>query len=185
MDAVNPAYQKHSAMVVALAAWGFANLDNMLDRTDSEPLGTGRRLGVMLDGAKLLRVVPKSHAAKLGMKAGDVIVSMNGTSTKSTRDIVMALRSNGDKKVIVFRRGKRKRTVTLDFSKGEAAEKRRARRARRLAKYGELDSSVPFVGAQSAEDKARHAKQSAAEAKTAADKKAPASKAPATKPAGN
>jgi membrane-associated protease RseP (regulator of RpoE activity) len=145
-DAMVPEYQQHSAMVVALAAWGFANLDEPLDRTDSKPLGVSRRLGVQLDDNRLTEVMDDSNAARLGMKVGDVIVKMDGKDMKTMMDIVRSLRAKGDKRVIVFKRGKRTKTVTLDFDAGPIADERRARKARRAEKFGELDYEKPFAG---------------------------------------
>lgn len=145
-EAMVPEYQQHSAMVVALAAWGFANLDGLLDRTDSKPLGTSRRLGVMLDENRLTEVVPDGNAARLGLKVGDLIVKMDGKDTKTMRDIVRGLRAKGDKRVITYKRGKRTKTVTLDFDSGPIADERRARKARRAEKFGELDFDKPFAG---------------------------------------
>jgi hypothetical protein len=148
LDVVVPEYQKHSAMVVAITALGIANLDELLDRTDSKPLGSGRRLGVNLDGTKITEIVPKSHAARLGLKAGDVIVKMAGKKMETIRDIVMALRSKGDVKEIVFKRKGKTRKVTLDFLSGPQAKAKAERDARRKKTFGELDWDKPFVGSE-------------------------------------
>ncbi len=145
-DAMVPEYQQHSAMVVALAAWGFANLDQMLDRTDAAPLGPSRRLGVMLDGTRISELVDDGNARRLGMKAGDVLVSIDGKKMESTIDVVRGLHSKGNVKVIVYRRGKRQRTVKLDFGASPQAVELAARRARRKARFGELDLKKPFAG---------------------------------------
>lgn len=185
-DAMVPEYQQHSAMVVALAAWGFANLDEPLDRTDSKPLGVSRRLGVQLDENKLTEVMDDSNAARLGMKVGDVIVKMDGKDMKSMMDIVRGLRAKGDKRVIVYKRGKRTKTVTLDFDAGPVADERRARKARRAEKFGELDFEKPFAGREPPKehqgkphDEAENKKQSESETKP---KDAPAAPAPTAAP---
>ncbi len=180
MEAMVPEYQQHSAMVVALAAWGFANLDEMLDRTDSAPLGRSRRLGVMLDGTALTEVVDDSNAKRLGMKVGDVLVSINGKKLDSTMDVVRGLHGKGDVKVIVYRRGKRRRTVKLDFGASPQAKELAARRSRRKARFGELDMDEPFAGRAPPEaDRSEHRREGNDKPAEPAE---PAAEAPAETP---
>lgn len=157
-------YQRHSAMVVAIAAYNFANLDQMLERRNSSPIER-RSMGVQLDGMKLESVEKDSLADKAGLKAGDEIVELGGAPAKDRRAMWRAFRSAGDTlKVKVQRRGK---TVeaTIDFSQHEGERERARRRKEWTEKYGTTyESDRP---ANAARDAARSKKKP--EAKTKSD----------------
>lgn len=139
-----PEYQKHSAIVIAIAALGFANLDHKLDRTDSPALPR-RQLGAELDGAVVKSVTKGSAGAKAGLKKGDEIVAVEGEGG-SPRQMLRKLGGDGTvRKLAVMRKGKRVEIV-IDFA-GEPAEvEREVRRARRKTRFGELDYDKPFAG---------------------------------------
>lgn len=124
-------YQRHSAMVVALAAYQVANLQARVERTNSAPIPR-RRLGVSFGGSLTIDgVTPDGHAAKAGWKAGDRIVEIDGTALESMRDLFSAVQSGSPKKTIVIERRGKRISTTLDWSgtKGEA-EREARRRAR-------------------------------------------------------
>ena len=81
-DAAIPEYQKHSSLVVAVSAYGIANLDHLLSREKLRArrnLAGRRSLGVQLDELTVTEVEAESAAQKGGMKEGDVIVKIDGT----------------------------------------------------------------------------------------------------------
>lgn len=138
IDNVIPEYEERSAIVVALAAYGLANLDEKLDRTNSAPVPR-RRLGAMLDDTKI-RGVDDGVAKAGGLKEGDVIVEIDGQAVKSRRDVMRALAEGEAKKRVVVERGKARVDATLDWS-GDPGEAERA--ARREARARASSSPVP------------------------------------------
>jgi len=148
LDAYVPEYQQHSALVVALAAYGFANLDEMLDRTHSKPLPTRRMLGVILDGLAVTGLSESGKARALGVKKGDVIASINGTALQNRRDLWKAMRAHADndRLEVVVKRGKRKLSFTFDYSNDANKRARETRHADRVRRFGELVWDQPFAG---------------------------------------
>jgi hypothetical protein len=137
-------YQKHSAMVVAIAALGFANLDHKLDRTDSPALAR-RQLGAELDGAIVKSVTKGSVGAKAGLKKGDEIVAVEGEAG-TPRQMLRKLGGDGTtRNVAVMRKGKRLEML-VDFAGDPANVEREARRKRRKERFGDLDYDKPFAG---------------------------------------
>jgi len=110
LDAVIPEYQKHSAMVIACAALGVANLDQKLPREGiNAPRGVargGRRfLGVSTDEAmKVTQVMEDTPAAKAGVKEGDQIVKIGDAAIAERADIGNAVRSAGTKTTVTVKR---------------------------------------------------------------------------------
>jgi hypothetical protein len=114
-DAAIPEYQEHSALVVALAALGVADLPGLLDRANMkapEP----RRMGVQLDGTKLTEVLDGTRAQSLGLQAGDVILTIDGEAMRNQASISSALRAGGSTKVVELKRGEETLSVTFDWS---------------------------------------------------------------------
>jgi hypothetical protein len=131
-EAVDLRQVEHTALVVAASAWGFAELDHLLDRTDMKP-ATRRRMRVSLDGATVGSVEDGGKAAAAGWQKGDVILSVDGVEAKDRDAISEMLQHGGPKKVIRLQRGDAVVETTLDWS-DEAGEKERAERdARREA----------------------------------------------------
>jgi hypothetical protein len=109
-DAAVPEYQKHSSIVAALGAFGIANLDHLLSREKLRAPGAlaGRRtLGVQLDEMTVSDIVDESPAQKAGIRAGDVVVKIDGAKVADRQELTRALQG-GDpkKKVTVLRDGK-------------------------------------------------------------------------------
>ena len=102
------------------------------ENLDAPPLSLGRAIvGVQLDpasgkdGARVVEVSPGGPAAAAGMRAGDVIVSVNGkdvTGEKSARQVVRIIRdAQPDTKVTVrARRDGVARDFTVTLRKGPA-----------------------------------------------------------------
>ncbi len=131
-EAAIPAYQEHSALVAALVAFGVAEQDALLDRTNMAPLEP-RRLGIQLDGTTVSEVTEGGKAAAAGWQSGDEVVSIDGQPVESRRDLTRALQQGGPRKEIVVRRGEETITSVVDWS-DEPAEKERARRAEERAR---------------------------------------------------
>jgi hypothetical protein len=133
-EEVDPAQLEHSAVVVAVAAIGFANLDHQLDRTDMKPIAR-RRLGVRMDqDATVQQVTEDGKAGKAGVKAGDKIVAIDGESVSTQAEVTAKLQLGPGKKKIKLTRGKQTIESVVDWS-GEPGEKERAERAERRAAF--------------------------------------------------
>lgn len=134
-EAAIPEYQRHSAMVAALVAFGVADAPELLDRSDlraPEP----RRMGVELDSARIVRVSAGSRAEAAGLAEGDEILSIDGEEVGGQGEITRLVRGGGSVKVVRVRRGDEELDVTLDWSSEpdeprrlEAQRKREAREA--------------------------------------------------------
>jgi len=80
----------------------------------SEPMLTALNID---HGVLVTDVTAESPAAKAGLQAGDVIVSLDGQKTGDVSDLRLAVRARPDKKVVIAirRRGKDKKlTATLE-----------------------------------------------------------------------
>lgn len=84
-DQAIPEYQQHTSIVVAVGAWGLANIDGLLPR-EGLPTGRssgmgGRRLGINLedDGVTISSISDDYPAAKAGCREGDKILELGGT----------------------------------------------------------------------------------------------------------
>jgi hypothetical protein len=128
-------YQEHSAIVAAITAYQIANLDALLDRTNSAPI-PWRRANVDLDGLKVRSVDKKGKAKTAGWKVGDEIVSVEGEEVKSRWNLFRKLQRGEAKKTVRIKRGGKEIDTVLDFSGDESEKERSRRRAERLDKYG-------------------------------------------------
>jgi carboxypeptidase Q len=126
-------YQKHSAMVVAIAAYNLANLDMMLERKNSAPLAR-RRLGVDLDGMTIEGFEGDDSKAKAaGWKVGDKILTIDGKNIEGMGDLFRAVQQGEPKKKIELQRGRKKIVSTVDWSDVDGTAERERRRAERQA----------------------------------------------------
>lgn len=124
-DAAIPAYQKHSSVVIAVGAYGIANLDHLLSREKLIMPGGGGRggfggnrrlLGVVLDeGTKVGDVEPGGVFDKAGGKAGDVIVSINGSKISDPSEIARLLREAAPKSRMLVTRNGKELELAIDF----------------------------------------------------------------------
>lgn len=110
-----PEYQKHSAMVMALCAYGIANLDHMVSRENlrsarTSPFagfGNRRMIGVQLDDLTIEEVLEGGVAAKVGLREGDVIVKLDGKKLEDREQLVSEIQKGDPKKTItIVREGK-------------------------------------------------------------------------------
>ena len=127
-DAAIPDYQKHSSIVLAIGAYGIANLDHLLSR-DKLLLarGTARRmLGVQLDNLTVADLEPDGVAQKAGAKIGDAIVSINGNKIIDNTEVRRAIQGGSPKiKMVISRQGK-ELELNLDFGEAQSPESRPA-----------------------------------------------------------
>src|SRR5262249_2214688 len=119
-DAAIPEYQIHSSLVVALGAYGIANLDHLLSREKLRAPGGGgfgnrRSLGVQLDEMTVSEVIDESVAQKGGMKEGDMILKIDGTKIGDADELRQTLQAGGPKKVITVLRNGKEVELKLDW----------------------------------------------------------------------
>ncbi len=135
IEEVNHEDQRHSSLVVALAALRFANLDHLIDRTMMrEP--APRRMGVFLAGDKQTivgSVSPGGMAAAAGWQEGDLIVSINGVAVDSRSSIVEQLGMAGAAKTFVLKRAEEEVESVLDWSEDPEEAERSAWAAHKAA----------------------------------------------------
>lgn len=123
---------RHSVLVIALAAAGFAEADELLSRTElraPEP----RRMGVFLSGTEVTGVSPDSLAARAGWQEGDVILSIDGAAVSNRRELTRQLQEGGALKQVVLQRAEQRLETVLDYSDDPEEERRRLRRERLAA----------------------------------------------------
>jgi carboxypeptidase Q len=123
IDVAIEEYQRHTSTVIALAALGTANLDSMLDRTGIDVSGGQRPQSASyaeamfdadMEGLSFTTVKADGRAAKMGAKAGDVMLSVNGEEIEVLRDIFRIARdSDGEELTFVLKRGAEKVTAKM------------------------------------------------------------------------
>ncbi len=149
---VNHEDQRHSALVVAMAAVGFADLDHKVDRSfmrEPDP----RRMGVYLGGERgrfLERVMGGSLAEKAGWQQGDEIISMDGVEMKNRRQITSSLQEGGPKKSVVLARGEEQIETVLDFTDDPLEKERSAWRIRRAEEAAAEEAAAEEAAAEEA-----------------------------------
>jgi hypothetical protein len=125
-----PEYQKHSALVAAIAAYNTANLPALLNRDNFKAIAP-RRMGVVLDGTKLGTVSRGGKALEAGWQVGDVVVTVDGVAVSSQSQVSAEIQKGGPKKVVVVRRGDELIETVLDYSDDKGEQERSERAARR------------------------------------------------------
>jgi hypothetical protein len=127
-DAAVPEYQAHSSLVVAIAAYGIANLDHLLSREKLRApagmmgLGNRRLLGVQLEEMTVAEVIEDSVGQKGGIKEGDVILKVDGTKVGDFMELMRALREGGPKKVVTVLRNGKEVELKLDWEPAAPAK---------------------------------------------------------------
>ena len=137
-SAAIPEQQRHSATVVSLSAWGFANEDALVDRTDMRA-PSKRKMGVYLDELNVRRVLEDTAAGRAGWEAGDEIVSVRGEEMGSRRDLNVALQLGDSLVPVNLMRGDEIIETVLDYTddpEEEARARWRERQAKRDAERG-------------------------------------------------
>ncbi len=110
-SAAIPEFQRHSSMVIAIAAWGIANLETLLPRDSLTAAGTSgerRVLGVQCeDDLSILEISPGSPAEKAGLKPGDRILRISGQPLADLARLREEIQKSPlQTKVVVLREGK-------------------------------------------------------------------------------
>jgi carboxypeptidase Q len=137
-DAVIDAYQRYSALVVAIAAWNLANAREPLDRRNMTPIEP-RRLGVLLEDLVVTEVANDSLAKRAGIAAGDRIVAVDDEAVSEDGQFVAALQRGGSRKRMTIERGPADATerieLELDWTGEPDEAERERRRTERAAKF--------------------------------------------------
>jgi carboxypeptidase Q len=132
---------RHSVLVIALAAHGFAELDGLVSRREMrapEP----RRMGVFLSGTELTGISPDSRASAAGWQKGDVVLSIDGKAVKTRRELTRLLQEGGPRKAVVLQRGEDRIETELDYTDDPEEERRRLRRERLAALRAEREAAA-------------------------------------------
>ena len=141
---VNDGDQQHSALVVALAAVRFAELDHLVDRSymrEPDPRRMGVYLGGERGGAVLVENVSEGGlAAEAGWESGDRILRVDGEEVTSRDGLVAAIQAGEPRKAIVLLRGEEELETVLDWSDDPLEAERRAWRERAEARKGESEA---------------------------------------------
>ncbi|MHC4513976.1 MAG: M20/M25/M40 family metallo-hydrolase [Planctomycetota bacterium] len=121
-DQVVARYQRHSALVVAIGATGIANLDKLLSREklrSARPDRGGRRfrLGLRLDGTKVVDVAKEGLLAKSGLKKGDEILRVGDQVVETSSDFLRGLFAGGGEPVeVTVKRDGKEIKMKIGFS---------------------------------------------------------------------
>jgi len=128
-------YQRHTATVIAMAALGTANLEEMLDREGitTRRRGRGQSSGFAgnwfdaeFKGLTFASVKPDGRAHKLGIKNGDVLFKIDGRKVDSMRQLFQFAReSKGEKLKVAVKRGDK--VVEVSMPKTDMRRRRRGR----------------------------------------------------------
>jgi carboxypeptidase Q len=129
-EAAIPEYQRHSAMVAAIAALGIADLPELLERSFVKPIAP-RRMGVQLEGVTVSQVSRGGKAAGAGWKGGDRILAIDGVEVSSREAVTEQLQVGGPRKTVLLARGEERIESVLDYSDDPLEGERAARRAAR------------------------------------------------------
>lgn len=118
--------QRHSALVVALAAYGFAELETLVDRTKllAPP---PRRLGIRLEETRVASVSADGRAAQAGWQEGDVVLEIDGVAVATREAFGTEIEKGGPRKTFKLRRGEEVLESVVDWSEAEEAAPRPAR----------------------------------------------------------
>ena len=129
-------YQRHTATVIAMAALGTANLDEMLNREGITQRRSGRGqssgfasnwFGAEFTGLKFASVKPDGRAHKLGLRNGDVLFKVDGRKLETMRELFQFAReAKGDTIKIAVKRGDK----VVEVSTGKQQMPRGRRRGR-------------------------------------------------------
>ena len=122
-DAAIPAYQKHSAIIVALGALGIANLDHLLSREKMTAPGGNRgaggnrrTMGVQLEDTKVIEVVEGGMAEKAGIKGGDLITKVGDRNVETSSEVSETLQAGGPEVTISLIREGKTIEIKLNYS---------------------------------------------------------------------
>lgn len=154
IDVAIEEYQRHTATVVAMAAFGTANLPELLDRTGVSA-GGGRPqsaafaaswFGAEMEEFTFKSVQKDGRAAAMGVEPGDVLKKVAGRDLESLREIFQFAREvEGDTVTFTFQRGAR--TFEAGAKKGDLPAPRQ--RPERGGDGAPRDGGTPASGSGS------------------------------------
>ena len=124
--------QRHSSLVVALAALRFANLDHMVDRSFMREPGA-RKMGVYLggeNGTLVNGLVEGGRASEAGWKEGDRILSVDGVEVTQRGQVASEVQAGEPRKTFLLERDGEEVESVLDWKDDPLEEERRAWRNR-------------------------------------------------------
>ena len=117
-----PEFQQHTSIVVAIAAWRIANLDDLLPREGLTTIptaqggGGSRLLGVQTDDEMVIEVITGGSAAeKAGLKAGDKILKLSGKDLADIEKLREAIRSSPKETEVLVRRDGKELELPVTF----------------------------------------------------------------------
>ncbi len=117
-DQAVPEYQKHSSLVIALGAYGIANLDHLLSREKLRAPGgmaNRRTIGAVLEDMTITELMDDGVGLKSGLKVGDMILKIDGTKVADPMEMRRALQGGEPKKVMTVLRGGKEVELKLDW----------------------------------------------------------------------
>jgi len=116
-DLAIPEYQRHTSMVVAIAALRLADLPDLLPRENLTARSAKRRmLGVQLDAEmEIQEVVKDAPAEKAGIKPGDRLVKFNGVQVGDTIMLGQAIQGAPKESKVTLRRDGKEIEVPVTF----------------------------------------------------------------------
>ncbi|MFO7564585.1 MAG: M20/M25/M40 family metallo-hydrolase [Enhygromyxa sp.] len=141
VDAVIDEYQRHSALVVAIAAWNLAALDEPIDRHNAFGLPS-RRIGAALDERCVVEeLLGGSIGALAGLRVGDRIVEVDGLALTTRATLVGAIQRGEPHKTIVVERSSSgpapaRVELQLDWTNDPDEQARQRRRTERRERFG-------------------------------------------------
>jgi hypothetical protein len=122
-SAAIPEFQKHSATVIAVGAWGVANLPDLLPRdgllaapapAEAPPR---RLLGVQCeDDLQILEISGGSAAEKAGLKPGDTILKIAGNEVKDLAGLRQEIQKAPKQTKVVVKRDGKELEVPVTFN---------------------------------------------------------------------
>ena len=115
LDKARPEHLEHSSMVVAITAYNLAMLDGKLSR-EGLIAPRQRKLGVLLAGTTISRVIDSGKAAEAGWKTGDIVLSVDGRMVDNQREIVRFLQQAGSQIAVSIQRGEETLETLLDYT---------------------------------------------------------------------
>jgi hypothetical protein len=113
-----PEYQRHTSMVVAIAALGIADLPELLPRKGLRAGPIKRKsLGAELDDDMLVvKLTKDGPAEKAGAKLGDKVVKLNGQPLEDTFALGQALKSAPKEATLLIQRMGKAQELGITFS---------------------------------------------------------------------
>lgn len=118
-SAAIPEFQRHSSIVIAIAAWGVANLNDLLPRTEIRSGGDAPRrrvLGVNTDDDLVITSVGEdSPAEKAGLREGDRILKIGKTAVSDLESLRAAIQKAERQTTVTIRRGGKEMELPVTF----------------------------------------------------------------------